>query len=85
MRKNIVIEKNKYVKYGIDLGNMKFVLIYWCFVIDQILGKSVGCLFFEKRDEVSGVGKVEVVWELGEIEIGEEQVIFEVLEKRLVE
>lgn len=33
MTKNIVIQKNKYLKYGIHLPNMKFLFIYSSFVI----------------------------------------------------
>ena len=31
--KDIVIQKNKYLKYGIHLPNMKFLFIYSSFVI----------------------------------------------------
>ena len=64
---------------------MKFLFIYAPFVIYQILGKGLAGLFFEETHEVTGGGKVEPVCQLAHVQIGEQQLIFQLFQKTLLE
>ena len=61
MTKNIVIQKNKYLKYGIHLPNMKFLFVYAFIVIRHVLSKCFACLLFEEAHEMARIREIEII------------------------